>query len=67
MKLFTVLWRQTALDDLAEIWLAGPDGAEINRAVETIDKLLSSEPIGELTGELAEELRSANVLPLRII
>ncbi len=67
MKRFTVLWRQTAIDQLTEIWLAGADRAEINQAVETIDKLLSSEPLGEFTGELVEGLRSANVLPLRII
>ena len=67
MKRFTVFWRQTAVDQLAEIWLAGSDRSQINGAVKAIDALLSSDPLGDLTRELAEGLRAATVLPLRVI
>ncbi len=67
MKEFTVLWRQTAIDQLIEIWLAASDRQQVTQAVETIDSLLSTEPSGDLTGELAEGLRTATVLPLRVI
>ena len=67
MKPFTVLWRQTAVDQLAELWLTASDRVQVNGAVEAIDALLSTEPQGELTHELAEGLRTVTVLPLRVI
>jgi hypothetical protein len=67
VKSFTVLWRQTALDQLAEIWLASSDRQSINDAVAALDALLASAPLGEMTRELAEGLRTATALPLRVI
>ena len=67
MKRFTVLWRQTAIDQLAEIWLAASDRDQVTRAVNAIDSLLSTDPSGDLTKELAEGLRTAIVLPSRVI
>jgi hypothetical protein len=65
VKSFTVLWRQTALDQLTEIWLTSPDRQSITEAVSAIDALLASAPFGEMTRELAEGLRSATAIPLR--
>jgi hypothetical protein len=42
--MYTVLWKKTALDQLTELWLAAPNRAEINAAVEEIDRLLSADP-----------------------
>jgi hypothetical protein len=67
VKAFTVLRRQTAIDQLAEIWLAAADRAQITGAVEAIDAILSDGPLSDLTSELAEGLRTAIVLPLRVI
>jgi hypothetical protein len=64
---FTVVWRQTAVDQLTEIWLAASDRPSINDAVSVIDALLSQDPLGDLTSDLAEGLRTATVLPLRVI
>jgi hypothetical protein len=66
VKRFTVLWRQTALDQLAEIWLAASDRDQVTRAVNAIDSLLSTDPSGDPTKELAEGLRTVIVLPLRV-
>jgi len=67
VKAYTVLWRQTATDQLAEIWIAASDRADIGASVEAIDSLLSTDPLSDLTRELAEGLRTATVLPLRVI
>lgn len=47
MKAFTVLWRQTATDQLTEIWLAALDRAQVTAAVEAIDAILSNDPLGD--------------------
>jgi hypothetical protein len=67
VKAFTVLWAQTATDQLADIWLESTDRAAVNSAVEAIDSLLSSDPLGELTSELGEGLRTVTIASLRII
>jgi hypothetical protein len=67
VKPFTVLWRQAAVDQLAELRLPGPDRVQVSGAVEAIDALLSTEPKGELTHELVEGLRTITVLPRRVI
>ena len=67
MKSFTVLWRQTALDQLAEIWLRAGNRSQVNESVEAIDALLSTDPSSDLTSELAEGLRTVTVIPLRVI
>jgi mRNA-degrading endonuclease RelE of RelBE toxin-antitoxin system len=67
VKAYTVLWRQTATDQLAEIWLEASDRAHVTQVVEAIDTLLATDPLGDLTRELAEGLRTTTVLPLRVI
>ncbi len=67
MTPYTVLWRQTATNQLTEIWLAASDRARINEAVQAIDGLLAINPLGRLTRELSEGLRTITVLPLRVI
>jgi hypothetical protein len=42
VKPFTVLWRQTAVEQLTEIWLAASDRHGINDAVTAIDAILST-------------------------
>jgi plasmid stabilization system protein ParE len=42
--MFTVRWKRTALDLLTELWLQSADRAQINAAVEEIDRLLASRP-----------------------
>jgi plasmid stabilization system protein ParE len=51
--MYTVRWKRTALDQLAEIWLAASDRAAVNMAVEEIDQLLASQP--SETGESRSE------------
>jgi mRNA-degrading endonuclease RelE of RelBE toxin-antitoxin system len=67
VKSFTVLWRKTALDQLAEVWLASSDRQAINNAVAAIDALLATQPLGEMTQELSEGLRTTTAMPLRVI
>lgn len=47
--MYTVLWKQSALDQLTELWLVAANRAEINAAVEEIDRALSTDPqhVGE--------------------
>jgi len=67
MSLYTVLWRQTATDQLAEIWMSSSQRTELAQVVEAIDTVLSTSPLGDLSQELAEGLRTITVLPLRVI
>jgi hypothetical protein len=53
--MYTVRWKQSALDRLAEIWLNASDREAINAAVVEIDRLLALNPHG------AGEMRSENV------
>lgn len=46
---YTVVWRETALQQLAEIWMGSADRAEINQTVDDIDEELLSDP--ETKGE----------------
>jgi hypothetical protein len=41
---YTVIWRQSALDDLAEMWLAAEDRESIRAASDKIDALLRFNP-----------------------
>jgi hypothetical protein len=43
--MYTVRWKRTALDHLTELWLQSENRAEINDAVEQIDRLLSRQPV----------------------
>jgi hypothetical protein len=51
--MYTVRWKRTALDRLAEIWLEASDRATINSTVEEIDRLLATQP--HETGESRSE------------
>jgi hypothetical protein len=50
---WTVIWRRPAQDDLATLWIDGPDSASIASAADRIDDLLSVSPltVGESRGE----------------
>ena len=67
MNRYTLLWLEAAIDQLAEIWLAAPDRHKINQAINALDALLSSDPLGDLTRELREELRATTVGAVRAI
>lgn len=41
---YTVVWRETALQQLALIWMAAADRAAVNRSVDEIDAELSQDP-----------------------
>jgi hypothetical protein len=47
--------------------ITSSDRQSITEAVSAIDALLASAPFGEMTRELAEGLRSATAIPLRVI
>ena len=47
--IFTVTWKPTADDELADLWLKGPDRAAITAAANAIDALLRVDP--HLQGE----------------
>lgn len=46
---FTIIWSETALNDLASIWLQVIDRNEITRASREIDRMLAHDPqfVGE--------------------
>jgi hypothetical protein len=41
---YTVVWREAALQQLAQAWLAAPDREAINRTVDAIDAELLDDP-----------------------
>ena len=41
---YTVIWRDTALQQLATIWMASTDRAAVNRAVDDVDAELADDP-----------------------
>ena len=41
---YTVLWRPSAEQRLAELWLAGPERAAIAAAANAIDRALAADP-----------------------
>jgi hypothetical protein len=41
---YTVIWRDTALQQLATIWMAATDRAAVNRAVDDVDAELTNDP-----------------------
>lgn len=44
---YTVIWKPTAANHLADIWTSFPDRRAVTQAVEEIDTLLSREDAGE--------------------
>lgn len=66
MTRHTVVWVQSAENELVEIWLAAIDRNEITAATHWIDTHLSTN--ANMKGEaLAEGLRSLNIPPFRVI
>ena len=66
MARYTVVWVQSAEDELVDLWLASGDRADISAAVNSIDEALCSD--AETKGHaLAEELRSFNAPPIRVL
>ena len=41
---YTVVWRDTALQQLATIWMAAVDRAAVNHAVDEVDAELADDP-----------------------
>jgi hypothetical protein len=41
---YTVVWRDTALQQLATIWMAAADRAAVNHAVDDVDTELADDP-----------------------
>jgi hypothetical protein len=60
---FAVSWDNAAEDDLAAIWMTGPDFLAVTRASAMVDQLLALDPLG--FGEyLSEGLWRLRVPPL---
>jgi hypothetical protein len=66
MTRFTVVWIQSALDELAELWLTATDRDEITAAANAIDDYLAQDPASKGI-ELSEGLRVLLAPPLKII
>ena len=65
MNRFTVGWRDEALQELAEVWLATNKRNAITAAAHDIDALLSRNPF-EIGTKLSEGLCRLDVAPLRV-
>ena len=61
---FTVTWHPSAERELADIWLESTDRSEITRAANSMDELLSSDPVTQ--GEEFYGDRILVVLPLAV-
>ena len=66
MTRYTVVWLQSSLDELADIWLNSGDRAAVASAADQIDGELAEDP-GTKGFELSEGLRAFYVQPLRIL
>ena len=66
MTRYTVVWVQSAEDELVEVWLAAEDRNAVTRATHVIDQELGSDASSK-GEEISEGLRSLNVPPLRAI
>ena len=60
-------WCQTALDQLADIWISATDRTLVNEAVEATDAALASDPFGSETLDLAEGLGVVTIGSLRVV
>jgi hypothetical protein len=63
---YTVDWVPDAQDELADLWIVGPDRAAITRAQNEIDRRLASNPRGAGATEVAEGLWRMTVAPLTV-
>ncbi len=62
----TVVWVESAQNELAELWLAGPDREAVTAATHAIDQELAVDP--QIRGvELSEGMRAFFSPPLRVL
>ena len=62
----TVVWKASALDQLAEVWLQAADRQAVTTATAQVDNLLGVDPLG-CGADLREGLRVVEIQPLRVI
>ena len=62
----TVVWVQDAQNDLAELWMVGPDREAITAAAHAIDQELADDSLSKGI-ELNEGLRAYFSPPLRVL
>jgi hypothetical protein len=66
MKNYTIVWEDSALNDVARLLLEAPDRPAITAAVQRVESYLARNPLDQGT-EIAEGLRVVITLPLRVI
>jgi hypothetical protein len=66
MTRYTVVWVESALEELTELWLAASDRAAVTAATTAIDRELA-EDAPQKGVELSEGLRALFSPPLRVI
>jgi hypothetical protein len=62
---YTVVWGNTALKELTDLWMAAEDRASVTNATREIDLILSKEAAGQGV-EIREGLMELKVKPLRV-
>jgi hypothetical protein len=66
MTRYTVVWVESALDELAEIWMDASDRNAVTVAAQTIDAELGHDASAK-GSEISEGLRSLTAPPLKAI
>ena len=66
MPRFTVVWRRSAQDELARIWLAATDRRSITAASDRIDAALAVDP-EDAGSDFWNEFRELKIDPLGVI
>ena len=52
MSRFTIVWRRTALEELADAWMAFPNRADVTTAYASIEGRLGEAPAKHASGEV---------------
>lgn len=66
MTRYTVIWVQSAQNELAELWMNAHDRRAVSAAADAIDQILALDAT-EQGVDLAEGLRALFVPPLKVI
>lgn len=66
MTRYTVVWVQSAEDELMEIWLAAADKQQVSSAADALDQTLALDAAKKGI-EIAEGLRAAFLSPLKLL
>ncbi len=66
MTRFTVVWDESARDELANLWMAAPDRNAVTQASNAIDAELAEDP-DRKGAPLSEGLRGLSIPPLRVV